>query len=96
MSDSAREIAWWVDAFFRVSAFLMAGYALYAWLRLRDKPVAIQLAGTALMMSTDLMPVMAVGFVIMICGSVLFHRRNYRRMTEEALKRFGGTSTPAK
>jgi hypothetical protein len=94
VSDSAREIFWWVDTFIWAYVFFTAGYALYAWFKLRDKPSAFYFGGMAVVFSSDLMPVMVVGLVMSIYGFVRMLPRHYRRMTEKALDRFGPARGP--
>ena len=68
--------------------FLGAGYALYAWFKLRDKPTAIQSAGCSLIVVSTMLAkwfdvvVMFVGLGITCYGLVLTMRR--AREAEEA------------
>ena len=101
MSDTAREIIGWVYVFSLALCFLGAAYALYAWFKLRDKPTAIQMAGSTLIVFSTILAkwfdvvAMIVGLGIAWYGTVLLMRRGgYRRMTDEALARFGPPRSP--
>jgi hypothetical protein len=94
VSDWAKEIVEWVTAVIWVYVFFSAGYALYAWFNLRDKPLAIFSGGVALTFSSDLWPVMLVGIAMCVFGAVFLLPRNYVRMTDKALKRFGPPRDP--
>ncbi len=90
----------WFHIVAPVAGFFCAGYALYAWFKLRDKPTAIQVAGSALIIFSTTaaewldVVMMFVGLGVSFYGTRLALRRNYRRMTDESLARFAPSRGP--
>jgi hypothetical protein len=90
VGDWAREVVRWVDALrwfdaFRwVYVFVMAGYALYAWLKLRDNPLAMFSGGLALSIFgglSDRLLLEGVGVLVFCYGVFLMRRRRWQRPT---------------
>jgi len=80
VSDWARAIVAGVNAFQWVYILCMAGYALYAWLKLRDNPLAIWSGGVALCFFgglSDLLFLGAVGLLVSGYGFFLMRGRRY-------------------
>jgi uncharacterized membrane protein len=101
VSDTAREIMLLFHASALPFGILGAGYALYAGFKLRDKPEAISTAGWTLIVFSTLLAkwfdvaAMFVGLGLTLYGIALALRRGgYGRMTDEALKGYGGSNRP--
>jgi drug/metabolite transporter superfamily protein YnfA len=85
VSDWVRENVRWFDAFRWVYVLVTAGYALYAWLKLRDTPLAICFGGVALTIFgglSDRLLLEGVGVLLFCYGIFLGHRRRWQRPSQ--------------